>query len=416
MGEEVEGGLDLASVLVAAEAAAPVEAVDVVAAELATRLGAEAVSFLIADYSGDALVRLSRVGAGAGRRSRGEDAATTVPLSNSIYEQVTRSQQVRVLDEGDGARLIVPVTNRGDVIGVLELLLPRHPDTDTVERIAAAAHVLGYVVVAADRFTDLFEWGQRSAPMSLEGEIQRRLLPSALTCEAGPFTIAGALEPAGQVGGDTFDYSLERDTLHVSLTDAMGHGTAAALLATLLVGSLRNSRRSGASILEQALAANAVLDEHSADDAFVTGLLLRVHLATGVVEIVNSGHPHPLLLRNGRVDTIGLDADLPFGMLTDTRFRGQSLTLKPGDRLVLVTDGLFERNPTCIDIPDLIAKSSNLHPREVVQVLTRTVARAAGGDMRDDATALCLDWYGHENVRNAGSGADRGRASQASPS
>jgi hypothetical protein len=52
-------------------------------------------------------------------------------------------------------------------------------------------------------------------------EIQRRLLPTSLTCEAGQFTVAGAVEPAGDVGGDTFDYSLDRDTLHMSLTDGL---------------------------------------------------------------------------------------------------------------------------------------------------------------------------------------------------
>ena len=307
------------------------------------------------------------------------------------------------------------MTNRGDVIGVLELRLPAHPDADTVEQVAAAAHVLGYVVVANGRFTDLFERGQRSAPITLEGEIQRRLLPTALTCEAGPFTIAGALEPTRQVGGDTFDYSLERDTLHVSLTDTMGHGTDAALLATLLVASLRNSRRSGAGVVEQASAANAVLDEHSSDDKFVTGQILRVDLVTGTAEIVNSGHPHPLRVRDGRVETIELDADVPFGMLASTRFRAQSLTLKPGDRLVLVTDGLFERNPAYIDIADLVAKCNDLHPREVTQLLTRAVARAAGGDMRDDATALCLDWYGADSVRHPDAGADPARASRQTP-
>jgi serine phosphatase RsbU (regulator of sigma subunit) len=155
--------------------------------------------------------------------------------------------------------------------------------------------------------------------------------------------------------------------------------------------------------------------EHSADGTFVTGQLLRVSLATGTAEIVNSGHPQPLCLRDGRVETIELDADLPFGMLVDTCFRVQSLRREPGDRLVLVTDGLFERNPVHIDIPDLVAKSSDVHPREVVQLLTRSVARATGGDMRDDATALCLDWYGGESVRHADSGADRSRASQETP-
>lgn len=139
---------------------------------------------------------------------------------------------------------------------------------------------------------------------------------------------------------------------------------------------------------------------------------MRVSLATGTGEIVNAGHPRPLRLRDGRVETVELGADLPFGMLADTCFRAQSLILEPGDRLVLVTDGLFERNPADIDIPDLIAKSSHLYPREVVQRLTRTVARAAGGDMRDDATALCLDWYGGNSVRHADSDADRRRTSQ----
>jgi hypothetical protein len=77
------------------------------------------------------------------------------------------------------------------------------------------------MVIANRRYTDLFEWGQRTVPLSLAAEIQRRLLPAAFTCEADQFTLAGWLEPAGQVGGDTFDFSLDRNTLHASMTDAM---------------------------------------------------------------------------------------------------------------------------------------------------------------------------------------------------
>ena len=90
---------------------------------------------------------------------------------------------------------------------------------------ASAAHALAYVVIANRRHTDLFESVQRNAPFSLAAEIQRRLLPSAFTCEAEQFTFAGWLEPASHVGGDTFDYSVDRDALHVSMTDAMGHGS-----------------------------------------------------------------------------------------------------------------------------------------------------------------------------------------------
>jgi serine phosphatase RsbU (regulator of sigma subunit) len=111
-------------------------------------------------------------------------------------------------------------------------------------------------VIANRRYTDLFEWGQRSVPLSLAAEIQHRLLPGAFTCEAGQFTLAPWLQPAGEIGGDTFDFSLERDTLHLSMTDAMGRTMDAALLATVFVGALRNARRRGVDLEEQARLAN----------------------------------------------------------------------------------------------------------------------------------------------------------------
>jgi hypothetical protein len=386
-------GLDLRSLLAAVEAAPPVAAVDVFAAELGKRLGAEEVSFLISDFNGGALVRFSHEGRG-GSRSQGTDDAETVPLTEAPYQHVIRTQRPQ-LDRGDGGtRVIAPVTARGDVIGVLEMLLPSDPDADTVDYIAAAAHGLGYVVIVNRRFTDLFEWGQRSQSFSLAAEIQRRLLPTSLTCEAGQFTVAGAVEPAGNVGGDTFDYSLDRDTLHVSLTDAMGHEEEAALLATLLVASLRNSRRSGATLAEQAARANSALLQHARPDQFVTGQLLRVDLTTGTAAMVNAGHPRPLRLRGGRVENIELAADPPFGIVPDTGYRVQPVPLLPGDRLVFVTDGVLDRNAATADVFGLVAATGHLHPREAVQEITRAVLRATGGTLRDDATALCLDWYG----------------------
>jgi Stage II sporulation protein E (SpoIIE) len=247
---------------------------------------------------------------------------------------VLRTQQVDVHGMGDGARLILPVTDRGDAIGVLELILPRYPDAQVVADVAAAAHALSYVVVANRRHTDLFEWGQRTTPFSLAAEIQRRLLPGSFTCEAGQFTISGWMEPASAVGGDTFDYALGEDALQVSITDAAGHEVAAALLATLLVGSLRNGRRRGLDLGEQARNANDALVAHSSVGQFVTGQLMRIDLDTSSAKIVNAGHPFPLRLRDGRVEEIELDIDFPFGIRSGRSFRVQEFPIAPGDRLV----------------------------------------------------------------------------------
>ena len=163
------------------------------------------------------------------------------------------------------------------------------------------------MVIANRRYTDLFEWGQRTVPLSLAAEIQRRLLPASFTCEADQFTLAGWLEPAGQVGGDTFDFSLERSTLHVSMTDAMGHSVRSSLLATLVVGALRNTRRRGASLVEQAQSAHeALLAFTEREVGFVTGQLVRIDLVTQTARVLNAGHPRPLRLRQGRAEEIEL--------------------------------------------------------------------------------------------------------------
>ena len=386
---------DLRGLLEKVEAASPIDAVEVVADELAVMVGARAVRFLIADFSGHRVVRFGEPTSGvAARRLDGAEDAESVKLAGTVYERVLRRQQVDVRQTGEGALLTVPVTDRGEAIGLLELNLPRFPDDQVVADVAAAAHALAYVVVANRRHTDLFEWGQRTTHFTLAAEIQRRLLPSTYTCEAGQFTIAGWLEPTSSVGGDTFDYTIDRDALQISITDAAGHEVAAALLATLLVGSLRNERRRGVDLGEQARNANDALVAHSTVGQFVTGQLLRVDLHTGAATIINAGHPFPFRLRDGRVEEIELDIDLPFGVESGRSFRLQQFPLRSGDRVVFVTDGMLERNAEHLDLPEMLAGSRDMHPRELVHALGAAVLRATGGDLRDDATVVCLDWHG----------------------
>ena len=400
---------NLRALLAAVESAPPVDVVDVLAGELASMVGARAVSLLISNFSGNAVMRMSHV-TGAGEiRDGHNERAESLPLPGSAYERVLQQQHLDVSRDGEAWQLLVPVTERGDAIGILELTLSHAPDEAVVKYVESAAHALAYVLVSSRRHTDLFEWAQRDTPFSLAAEIQRRLLPSAYTIEGGPFTVAGWLEPAADVGGDTFDYSVDREFLYASLTDAMGHSTSAAMLATITVGSLRNSRRTLAPPAEQARVANRVLLQSSDPDQFVTGLLLRVHLADGRAEMVNAGHPPPFLLRSGRALALDLPSDPALGVV-DFDPRTHRFDLEPGDRLVLVTDGFLERNAVRVDIASTLLGSNSRHPRKMARELANTVLAATGGHLRDDATVLCIDWHGSDEARGATAGASRERA------
>jgi serine phosphatase RsbU (regulator of sigma subunit) len=401
--------LDLKTLLASVEAAPPVDAAEVVAAALTDSLEARDVSFLIADYSGRSLIRLSHV-----RRMSADDDGPSrergqaVTLVDTSHGRALAQQDVQIVKDSAGFRVFAPVTSRGEAVGVLELGLDAEPDEQTLAVVSAGAHALAYIVIANRRFTDLFDWGQRSVPLSLEAELQHRLLPASYTCEGGQFTLAGWLEPAGDVGGDTFDFSVERDTLHLSITDAMGHTLNAAVLATVFVGALRNARRRGVSLAQQTQLANEALYGFGDDSDFVTGQVVRVDHASGLARVVNAGHPPPILIREGRAETVKLAPGLPFGVSLNYDYPVQALQLEAGDRLVFLTDGILERNAAKVNATEVLTQTRELHAREAVQALTQAVVDACGGELRDDATVLCVDWHGGSTgERDASSGADQ---------
>ncbi len=131
--------------------------------------------------------------------------------------------------------------------------------------------------------------------------------------------------------------------------------------------------------------------------------------------MVNAGHVLPLRVRHGQVNQVSLQVDPVLGVLPDPDYRLQQLALAPGDRLVLLTDGMLDRDAAGARIVELLTTLVELHPREAVQTLTSAVLQATGGKLLDDATVLVLDWYGGlDQTRGATAGATSGPGS-ASP-
>jgi serine phosphatase RsbU (regulator of sigma subunit) len=178
------------------------------------------------------------------------------------------------------------------------------------------------------------------------------------------------------------------------------------------VGALRNARRAGATLVQQARTGSAALFDYIGDGSFVTGQLVRIDLRTETATAVNAGHPLPLRMRDGAVEEILLEADPPFGTVPGHAYRTQALAFEPGDRVLFFTDGIIDGAPGAVDLAAHMLATAHLHPREAVQELVRVVRAAAGGPLRDDATAMCVDWHGGgSQPRSSDGGADGAAAS-----
>jgi serine phosphatase RsbU (regulator of sigma subunit) len=372
----------------ALDAAAPYALPAVLSTRLQEAVGAKDVRLLLADY-GERFLELVPGGP--------DEDGQSVPIDGTRVGDVFRSQEPVVAADEQGHRLYLPVTVRAERLGVLEILLPALPPDDLHESLAQAAIVVGYVIATARRYTDMFEKVRRRRDLILAAEIQWELLP-VLAYDCPEFAVAGALEPAYAIAGDSFDYAVEADHLQVAITDGMGHGLRAALLGSLAVSALRHARRRERGVLQQFKEANQVVHDQFGGDQFVTGTVLDVEMATGEATAVNAGHPQPWLVRAARIAELSLYPDFPLGLFNGVDYRQQTFSLEPGDRLLLVSDGVIEATDPQENqfgterLVEVIRASLGDRPTEVVRRITGAVLEHRQVELRDDATVVCLDW------------------------
>jgi Stage II sporulation protein E (SpoIIE) len=305
---------------------------------------------------------------------------------------------VRLVRDGD--HLYLPLAVYGERTGVLAARLPAGADEALTDDLAVVAGTLGRALRLADTATDVYREVRRRKRLTIAAELQWDLLPSR-TCASAEFSLAGQLEPAYTVSGDNFDWSLSRQNLTLSVSAGMGSGIGAALLTQLTVNSLRNARRSGAGPVEAAELANGIVYGQYGGKAHSATLLLRIALSTSEAEIVDAGSPRMLRVRRGEIEPLTFDEQLPLGMFSDTRYRTQPLTLVPGDRLIIISDGLYgARNSGGAIYGDgplaAALRSARMQdPNEAVRfVIGDLLAHGEGAELVDDAIAVCLDWTG----------------------
>jgi serine phosphatase RsbU (regulator of sigma subunit) len=356
---------------------------------LAPEIDAQHTELYLADYGQVAMNLVSE----------SAEVEGSLRIDGTVAGRAFAAQAVQVEQlTGGGWIAYAPVSVRGDRLGVLAFRLAANPDPGALAVLADLGELIGHELVAAGRATDVFQLARRSRPLTLAAEIQWQLLPGGSLSGPG-FSVAGQLEPAYSVAGDGFDWTLSGDTVQIVVCDGPGRGVGAALVTTLGLTALRNARRLGADLSEQASLADQALFAEYGGERFVSALLVCLDVPSGLVTAVDAGSPQLIRMHGGLVEPVQLEPQLPLGMFEETRYEVQPLQLEPGDRLVVVSDGAAgARGPggeAFVDAAlDRAVRAGRLLPcGEAVRTVMRALAEHRRDEpLGDDAVVVCLDW------------------------
>ncbi len=310
-----------------------------------------------------------------------------------------RRQRSEVQTAPAGVLLHVPVTVRGQRLGVLTVIFPGPPPPHEQRAARSVALAAAYLLLEAATGSDVYELGRRHGRLSLAAEMQWQLLP-ARAFRTPNFYVAGHLEPALRVAGDAFDFAVDHDTLTLAVVDATashgagvtrGSGSSAALLSTLAVTALRNARRAGLPLHEQAALASDMVYQHARGRQHASVLLLRLDAGTGSAQAVDAGSGALVRLRSGTTARQELDRQPPLGMLDDALYHSEPVDLAAGDRAFVLNDTDVEDLARAMNVLDQTrAERPRPSPPEAVR---RVVAALLPVEQReDDTTVVCLDW------------------------
>src|SRR3989454_1570160 len=228
--------------------------------------------------------------------------------------------------------------------------------------------------------------------LAIAASIQQRLM--AVTIPEVPFArLSGRNLSCKEIGGDFFDAVNTEDGLTVVLADVSGKGVSAALLASTLQGMIYSQLIARMPLTEIVAAVNRFFTHKHLGEKYATVIIARIR-QDGELEYVNCGHVPPLLVCNHEIIRPS-HGNLPVGLLADAVYESDRYDLHPGDRLVLVTDGVTEAENASGDFFDnerleaVAAKSGTLE-----DIFAAVANFCAGTPLNDDCTVVEMLYTG----------------------
>jgi sigma-B regulation protein RsbU (phosphoserine phosphatase) len=240
--------------------------------------------------------------------------------------------------------IAVPLISRSGLIGVAEILNSKEKDffgDDDLEIFQALCRQVAIVIENARFHKEVVEREKLRQELEIASVVQKSFLPASPIFKKDHLTLSAINLSATQVGGDLYDFiELGPNRVGVFVGDVSGKGISAALYMAKVISDLRNiAPQMGAP--EIALnRLNAVLSQ-APRGMFLTGIFGIVDLSKGNLSLSVAGHPPFLWLTHGEVRVMNVASGPPLGILP-AEYPSTEISLKKGDRVVFLTDGVFE--------------------------------------------------------------------------
>ncbi len=310
------------------------------------------------------------------------------------------ARQESIVVAGIRSAMAVPMVDEDKVMGILYVDTSdpsQRYNEDTLKVVATFGNILAAKITNHNLLKERQEKQALESELSIASQIQEGLMPKVLPLVPGYLFHAFQMQ-CKMVGGDLYDIALLPDgRVLFLLADVSGKGMGAALFASNILSAFRMLRALAKFDVVDAVArVSEQMESTSRGGDFATVFLGVLDPSTHTVEYVNAGHNPPILVRpdgsHSHLDSTGI----PIGVFSGFAWGKNSLTINPGERIVIFTDGIPEANDSKGDqysderLEKFVIERRRDPLTELTSSLIKEVSKFVGDAPRSDDITLIM--------------------------
>jgi sigma-B regulation protein RsbU (phosphoserine phosphatase) len=297
------------------------------------------------------------------------------------------------------SEMVAPIISNDEVIGVFDLESDdlNAYSNDDLEVLMLLASQVAIIIEKVMLHEQLIEKQRLESQLEVARQVQLELLPGT-DPELPGYDISAYNFPTEEVSGDYYDWvKIHDDEIGIVIADVSGKGVPAAILMAFLRSSLRAATHIGYAPNISMGKVNYLLWESIERNQFITAFHGILDASNGLLAYSNAGHNPPLLINAERETRFIEYGEQPLGMFPETRYHQHHLRLRPGDVLVLYTDGVTEAsNPEGVEfgrerLAEAVKQNYERPARELIASLEMAVLEWTGNaGANDDVTFFVI--------------------------